>query len=160
VQAENLINNYTEKVFVDLKSVSSPQLIPHINIIISKIESVRKNIISLLQEEGDEEKKYKAFFEKIVIQKLFQGQLNNINSKDEILEIKITEGATQLINISVSNNKIQSFIVENPLLLNDATLIETPTILQLAKFITTTLAFPSALKKLFQQRAWEKRITN
>ena len=44
------------------------------------------------------------------------------------------------------------FKLKNILLLNDATLIETPTIIQLAKFLTNALAFPN-LRKLYSQRS-------
>lgn len=145
----DLIIDYTKRVIADIKTVNRPLIDNHIN----RIQGLSDSTLLLVVDSIEEEKKFKTFFDKIVIQKLFQGQLNNLLKKDSILSIKVTEGATDVLDISVKENRTQSFNLLNLLLIEDATLIETPTIIQLAKFITTTLAFPSALKKVYQQRS-------
>jgi hypothetical protein len=95
----------------------------------------------------DVESKSKIYFDEQIIQKLFQSQINSITNEDDLLEVKVSEGATDLLNISVLQNKTQSFSINNPILWRDATIIETPTIVQLERFITLTLAYSPATRQ-------------
>lgn len=146
----NIVKDYTKHVIEDLTTINNPQR-PIVTNSINKIDNIAGEIYLSLADTLDDEKKFKVFFDKIVIQKLFQGQLNSLHNKGNA-EIELLEGVTELLKISVKDNKTQNFNLSSLLLLDDATIIETPTILQLAKFITTTLAFPSDLKKIYQQR--------
>ena len=152
-EALKIIKDYTKSVLDDINQ-NQLSISPIRQNVIKRIEEFSGQIsILLLDNINDDEKKFKIFFDKVVIQKLFQGQLNNLSSKEKDLEINLIEGVNELLKISVKDNKTQSFKLKSFLFIEDATIIETPTILQLAKFITTTLAFPSDLKKIYQQRS-------
>jgi len=147
------IEDYKQRIVNDIRESSATFKRPtpeQADSYISRIEQTVNSVASLLTEEGSQERNFKSFFDNVVIQRLFQGQLNNLLNNN--LQIKIREGETELLSIEVQDNKTLNFKSENLYLLNDATIIDTPTIIQLAKFITNALAFPSTLKKLYQQR--------
>jgi predicted ATP-dependent endonuclease of OLD family len=156
LETKEIVDSYIEKIIKDLelfKNTSLPiSAKNNIDQHISKVRENYKGILTLIKEETDDEKKFKSFFDKVIIKTLFQGQLNSLNRKDSVLSITISEGVNNLINIDVKENKTQRFRLDNSLLLNDVTFIETPTIIQLASFITKTLAFPTTMRKLYQQR--------
>jgi hypothetical protein len=145
----SLIGDYADKIKNDIEKSSV------LNTKGNAIENINRlfaTIAGLLFEESDEQRKLMRFFDNVVIQRLFQGQINSVYSKEHPLEITIKEGETQIVNIVTKDNKVQSFELQSLLFTNDSTIIETPTIIQLVKFITTSLAFPTNIRKLFQQR--------
>ncbi len=107
---------------------------------ISKIIAFEEKIVQSVLEAFDDESKYKKYFDTMIIQKGFQSQLNTVLSDDN-LNIVVMDGVTKILTLTVDKNVTTTFEVENPLYLKDATAIETPTIIQLADFITNTLAF-------------------
>jgi len=161
-----LLQQTPEQEVVDYVSIYFNKIIEDLNInadrninlknntnnILTTLNGLLEKIVIALKDEGDDEKKYKRYFDNAIISKLFQGQINSLVSKNSTLKIKVTEGVTELLNINVKNNKTLNFKIENILLKTDATFIETPIIVQLASFITSTLAFPKVLKKIYQQR--------
>jgi len=155
LEIERLVVDYRDRVIADIvDNVTNQASIPQRNVFIDRIRQNSETILALLKDDGgDDAKQFRSFFDRIIIQKLFQGQINSANKKDSVLSIKIKEGASELLSVTVKDNKTSSFRLENILFIDDATLIETPIIIQLAKFITTTLAFPATFKKLFTQRS-------
>ena len=151
---KKLFHAYIERVKQDIHTSANPGLEPQKLASLQRIDAISNTVNVLLNDDGgDDERKFKAFFDKIIIQKLFQGQLNSINGKDSVATIKLKEGESDILNIAVKDNKSTEFSVTNLLLLDDATIIDTPTIIQLARFITSTLAYPANLKKLYSQRS-------
>jgi len=155
-EIKTIINNYCEPILSDLsiKSVLIPDPLK-----VNYLKSVEiaknnyNNILNLLNDFPDDERRNKNYFDKTFITGLFQGLLNNNNIQNKTsAEIKIINGTTEILNVSISENKTQQFKTDIIFPYIDATIIETPIIIQLARFITNTLAFPPNLKKLYSQR--------
>jgi putative AbiEii toxin of type IV toxin-antitoxin system len=97
-------------------------------------------IFARLDENIDFEGKARVYFEQMIIFRLFENQINTVSKDGLTLDIKVSEGVSSLLNLSVEANRIRNFKYDNVLLVNDATLIETPAILPLTKFIDNALA--------------------
>lgn len=149
------VKNYAQRVIDDIRDYFNEQQRIHLNIEpqISKILQISTDAQVALIDKSDSKKKFKHFFDNIIIQRLFQGQINNLNDKGNSLKILVTDGATEVLDIEIKDNLTKKFELKSIFLVTDATIIETPTIFQIAKFITTTLAFPNILKKAYQQRS-------
>lgn len=147
----NEINNYFETLIIDIQNIQQP-----LKINLEKTSTAIKNnhdkIKSLITDKPDDEIIYNKYFDKTFIQKLFQGQLNSVILKNTPLDISISNDSVEFINLSIKDNKTSHFKVNNLLPFKDATIIETPIIIQLTKFITNTLAYPPQLRKLYTQR--------
>ena len=136
----NEIADYTERVKRDLEIAKGERTAKVIDDAITKIQLNTSSLISILEQNLDDESKYKAYFDRVVVQKIFQSQLNSVLNENE-LEINIEQGVSNLLKIVVDKNSTKTFVVNNDLFLNDATLIDTPTIIHLTDFITNILAF-------------------
>jgi predicted ATP-dependent endonuclease of OLD family len=153
-EMRSIVNSYKDRVIFDIETnIVNPSLTPQKIVYINRIKEISQIIVTSLKDDLiDDEGKFKNFFDNIIIQKLFQGQLNSINGKKSTLNIKVKEGESELLEISVQDNKSILFKLESVFLLNDATIIDSPIIVQLAKFITNTLAFPTNFRKIYQPR--------
>jgi predicted ATPase len=80
-----------------------------------------------------DEVSYIQYFKSVIIPNVFGGQINTIG-KDSSLSVKVIEGSSILLSLSIKNNEITSFNYLNPIFKTDAILIETPTILLLENF--------------------------
>ncbi|RYY54636.1 MAG: ATP-binding protein [Chitinophagaceae bacterium] len=159
VQAtEDILQEYYHRIRADIEymdgimasSVTKEQAL-------TRIQNAFHTGYRVINNEVEEQSVYKDFFDKIVIEKVFQGEINSIHPGYENMQIDVSEGATDLLSISVTHNHTEQFLLQNLVLLQDATIVETPMILQLAKFITSSLAFPTVPlgdeTRLYQQRS-------
>jgi predicted ATPase len=88
------------------------------------------NIINLvINEELNDENVYKSYFNNEIIEYFFEGQINSYNG--ETLEVKFSEGSSTLLEMTIENNRVKKFVynADNPIFKNDATIIDTPTVL-------------------------------
>jgi hypothetical protein len=139
----NEVREYIVKVKEDLEStkVNAPDSTKkRFEDAILNINIYEKKIIQTLEDIPTDEAKYKTYFDRNIIQRIFQSQINSLLTDNE-LSINIEEGVTSILKLVVEKNLTSSFKVDNPFYLKDATIIETPTIVQLAEFITNSLAF-------------------
>jgi|ERR1700757_792827 len=138
------IREYSLRVKEDLEtiknSVSDPNIIKRFDLALNNIHNYTETIIHTLQNKPTDELKYKIYFDEQVIQRIYQSQLNPLSTEKE-LEIKITDGVSSILQINVENNSTKAFRVDNELYLKNATLIDTPMVIQLADFIVNTMAF-------------------
>jgi hypothetical protein len=133
-----LIREYKAEILIDLESfneknsrIKPEELSPLIKDIETNFELAE---IVVSQRQG-EENLYKNYFELVIINGIFGGNINSLG-KDSSLEVTIVEGSTILVSIIVEQNRVKSFKYSrsNPLFKDDATLIETPTIISLDKY--------------------------
>ena len=108
---------------------------------IAKIWEFKREVLIHLSEKRSDEDKYKNYFDKRIIQRLYQSQINSLFVHKN-LEVEVEDGETKLLSVIVEDNVTKKFTVENEFFLIDATIIETPTIIQFDSFITNALAFP------------------
>ena len=102
LDAKGMFEDWSTRVLDDIQKtpVINAVLEQRKPLFIDNIKSIAALInTSLKADNGEEEKRFQAFFEKIIIQKLFQGQLNNINNKGTNLNIKLKEGESEILNI-------------------------------------------------------------
>lgn len=149
------LTNYKNRLITEIISLSPSN--PNPQVAQSSIGNI-ENQFSIFfktigQEDNSQEYKFRKFFNEIIIKKLFQNQYNGSISPTS--EITIKEGQNELVKIIVRNNSTETFQISSPIIYKDATLIETPTILQLSRFIFTSLALgqPLLTKRLIQQRS-------
>lgn len=144
---------YVGKVIKDIEGMFGNGYKPaSISANIKRIEDLGTELQLDLLDGGDNEKKFKYFFDKIVIQKVFQGQINNLSDKST-LSVKVIEGVSEVLDVEVKDNITKTFKLKSIFLPNDATIIETPTVFQIAKFVTNNLAFPKFVKKTYTPRS-------
>jgi len=149
------LTKYKNRLLDDLRVVLTAN--PNPQIVQSSIANIESQFSSLFNiishEDTNQESKFKKFFNDIIIKKLFQNQY--IGNSSDTSNILIKEGQNELVNIRIKNNQTELFRLSSPIIYKDATLIETPTILQLSKYIFTSLAIgqPNLTKRLIQQRS-------
>ena len=133
------IKTYIGSVISDLKAyeIIVPHLTKQIDNSISLINSAQTEILSIFQENVSKEQKYKNYFDSQIIDRFFQSQINSL-VKESILNIEVKQGATEILSLIVKGNRTDSFNLNPPFLINDATIIETPTIIQLEQFISNS----------------------
>ncbi|MEO8172265.1 MAG: AAA family ATPase [Sediminibacterium sp.] len=136
----DLISEYVDRVTTDMKSHSISE--KTIEIRIRAIQQI-KDQISLNISELSNAEIFETYFNEEIIQKMFQGQINNVNDENSSTTIKLSDGATELLNFSVDKNKtkINSDYAPISTIFRDATIIETPIIANLERYITYTLAY-------------------
>jgi predicted ATPase len=122
------------------KGVSVP-ISTQIQETIKSIQLFKDRIIDIIKEPTSQEKKYKKYFDEQIIQRFFQLQLNSIDNADSTLNIEVKAGVNQVIHVKIKGNNTEEFNKSQPFLINDATIIETPTIIQLEAFISNSF-FP------------------
>lgn len=130
---ENLIGILEERK----ARVSSAEVIEETRISINKKFD---EIMSFIDEEATSTQKYTAYFNK-VITGLFSNQINSLVEGKAEAKISVSEGVSELLSIGINSNRVSNFDLSSPLFLNDCIVIETPTILNLERFITNTLAY-------------------
>lgn len=138
------LDDYAATVRQELEKLPAEKLLSKpVKDAIDLVITNHRRIISALTDDAPPEAKYKKYFDKNVIQKLFEGQLNSLFSDNKLI-IDLEEGPTKIISVEVENNITTKFSVDNLLLLNDCTIIETPILVQLERFITNAgLYIPS-----------------
>lgn len=136
----DLITEYVERVIKDIQDNST-----NTKVIESRIKVINQYHQQIIQYYADlsNAEKFEAYFNEEVIQKMFQGQINNVNNENASTIIKVKDGATELLNFSVDQNKtkINSDYIPVSTIFRDATIIETPIITNLERYITYTLAY-------------------
>jgi predicted ATPase len=97
-------------------------------------EQIYKEIDELrviISEEANDENKLRFTLNRYISNE-FKNQITNGN---EILDIKCNDKNLDIFNIKIENDKIKMFKTLNPLQFVDSTLIETPIILHLSRFL-------------------------
>lgn len=105
-----------------------------------KIEESFNGIRKEIFEGVDNETKFKNYFNSVIVSDMFQGQINSLFN-DTSVEIKLIQGSSILLTLVIENNVATKFNYKNQIFQTDATIIETPTIIQLDKYF-----FRSALR--------------
>jgi hypothetical protein len=121
-------------------------------------ENGKKQLISLFDSFGKlmrleslNEEKFKTFFNEVVIRSIFQGQFNYRGDDPAGAEIIVEEGDVELLKFKSEKDKTVYFNVLSEIIYNDATLIESPYIVQLSDFINVALAYlPVQIKNVKQ----------
>lgn len=136
----DLLTEYVERVVKDIRDNTT-----NTKVVESRIKTIQQYQQSIFQNisELSNAEKFEAYFNEEVIQKMFQGQINNVNNEKSSTTIQLRDGATELLNFSVDQNKtnINSDYVPVSTIFKDATIIETPIIANLERYITFTLAY-------------------
>ncbi len=105
-----------------------------VNVVNKKIfENNFAFIFDKVKREISEEGMCEFFFNAVVIQEIFQGQINTAPG-NSVLEITIKQEQTLLLEIKVKNNIVTAFNYISPIFQSDATIVETPTIIQLDRY--------------------------
>ena len=128
------IGKYKEEVIKDITEFTMLNSRPQKEEIISKLNMIEGNfgsINSILTDSFNYEDVYKLYFNKEIIRYFFENQINS--SSGEKLEIKINQGSSVLLTITIENNQVIEFKYDNtnPIFQNDSTIIDTPTVLLL-----------------------------
>jgi energy-coupling factor transporter ATP-binding protein EcfA2 len=104
-----------------------------------QLDNQLNSITEFVSIQKKEEEKYISYFNQTIIQQLFRSQINCLN-KDYLLEIVCKEGESQALKLTISNNVLNKFEVDNTFStlvhLQDAIIIDSPVITQLASLIT------------------------
>ena len=98
----------------------------------SKIEKNLQKMKNLLSEDFNVVEAQARAFKKAIISE-FKGKISTQNNLDEITSIKIMEGKNKILDIELLNDEVQNFHLVDELSFSDATFIETPIVIQLAK---------------------------
>lgn len=135
----DLIDKYQAEISLDLEGFNEKNS----RVKSEDLEQIRKdvevqfNLLKLLaNERKEDESLYISYFQTVIINGIFSGDINTIGN-NSTLDIKIIEGSTVIVSISIENNRVSSFKYNselNPLFKDDAILIETPTIISLDKY--------------------------
>jgi hypothetical protein len=104
----------------------------------NKIKDAVEKLREIILQNLDDETVLKNYFDTVVINEIFNGQICSLFS-EEILEIEVVQGSTILLSIRVENNTTTKFDYRNEIFETDATVIETPTIIQLDKYFFRTV---------------------
>lgn len=142
------ISKHVNNVINDIK-LNSNLIEIHKEGVINNITLLQNRIIQIINE-IDNEKVYEDFFRKIIVNKFFQSQFVSLTTEEEA-HIIVGEGDSDLLDIKVSHKGDVKFNIMSQIFLKDVTMIDSPVILQLERFITSSLAF-SPLKTIYQQR--------
>ncbi len=112
---------------------------PSLNSIFSQIEN-------LLTQELEVDKMYIQYFDRMIIQQLFRSQINTLGKNTDLL-ISCLDKDGEILRANIKNNKTINIKLNNPFYYQNATLIDTPIILQLAFFIRQSRVRPSYLNR-------------
>jgi len=107
---------------------------------LSKIEKNLQEIKNLLLEDSNIEEAQERAFKKALVSE-FKGQISAQNDLGEMTSIKIIEGKNKVLDIELLNDKVQNFNLLDELSFSDATFIETPIVIQLAKAIDSSKTY-------------------
>ncbi len=107
---------------------------------LSKIEKNLQEIKNLLLEDSNIEEAQERAFKKALVSE-FKGQISTQNDLGEMTSIKIIEGKNKVLDIELLNDKVQNFNLLDELSFSDATFIETPIVIQLAKAIDSSKTY-------------------
>ncbi len=152
-----LLNNYKAGI-TGLLNPSQPAPNPtqatQLRVASTNVDNLFRVLISKFNQASNEEENCKSYFDKVIVKKFFQAQVSP-SGLNIPTSIRIVENDNELLNIAISANVVQSFKLNDIINFKEATLIETPTILQLAKFINTTLVLQGSPfnRRMVQQRA-------
>ncbi|MBL7745639.1 MAG: AAA family ATPase [Chitinophagaceae bacterium] len=142
----DVIDDYKREITEEIKMFTESKSRIRKKELVETVNSIDKNfniIYSFLNDIRELESIYKNYFQSEIINNLFEGAINNIESNNE-LTITLTEGSSQLVYISISNNTILSFKydpINTPLFNKDVHLIETPMIVSLERVFDLTNNF-------------------
>jgi energy-coupling factor transporter ATP-binding protein EcfA2 len=139
----DLINEtslYIDSVIADIEPLKLGTRAKSVDDSIKRIHAIKRDIILSISEKLSDEEKYIYYFNRKIIAGVFQNQINSLFAQSA-LEIEVVDGVSRLLTIVIEDNITKVFKVENQFFLNDATIIETPTIIQFQDFITNTLAY-------------------
>lgn len=107
--------------------------------ILNKIRALFETIIMIVKANKGEEDIRLGYFNQVVIQQLFRSQINSLSGHESLLSFKWTEGESEVMSMTTQNNKANTFKVNNSLSnflsLQDATVIDSPIIVQLQNLI-------------------------
>jgi predicted ATPase len=151
-----LLETYKLEVITALEKIPRTGNVTQNRQIKSATDSINKLMDSILErfyQEDNEEENCRNYFEKVIVKKFFQSQIGSINS--ELSSITMSEEDNELIKISIGNSVVNSFEIKGVIPFKEATLIESPIILQLSKFINSTLLIQGSPfnRRMVQQRA-------
>jgi predicted ATPase len=76
-----------------------------------------------------------TYFDRVVIQQLFRSQFNSLTNKENVAIINCEEGGANVAKIMVRTNQTLSFTANPQFYYQDATLIDSPIILQLSFYL-------------------------
>jgi len=93
-----------------------------------------ERLLKIYSSSDNKEEMQRNAFKKVLVSE-FKGKITNEHTLDEKSEIEVYDGTNSIFNISLSNNKINTFEVYDELYFNDATFIESPILLQLSELI-------------------------
>ncbi len=149
-----LLESYEATVNAIFGSLPVSNLTPQAQAVKVNVDANFRNLFSKIKIDSGEEENCKRYFDRGIVKKFFQGQISRIGTT-ESTSIRLIEQQNELLNIYIANNVVSSFEIKDILPLKEATLIETPTILQLAKFINSTILIQSSPfnRRIAQQRA-------
>ncbi|MCW3109225.1 MAG: hypothetical protein JWQ09_3731, partial [Segetibacter sp.] len=133
-----IISNYQENVIKIINSISTSDEQAKKNVLQS-IDDEYNYARPILSSKNNNQDKLSSFFSDTIIKGFFHDQLSNLNRPN--LKIELREGQNILLEIEVRNKTVRKFKQHFPIIYKDATLIETPIILQIARYFNFTLAF-------------------
>ncbi len=136
--------NYALHPFLDYLTETEDKFLSSIDVneenIISEVKSDFNKIREIVKRPSDEERMLKGSFNHL-IQHVFNNEFGNKLNKEARANLIFSENDRELVRIEVKNNKTCIFKTESLIFLEDATIIETPIIISLSKFVTNNLAF-------------------
>lgn len=136
-----MVEEYKNKVINDIQSLQgNPTIVKQR---LATINQLFGSINNHFKELSNQER-FCIYFDEEIIQKLYQAQINNLSDEKKNVEISIHEGETTVLNFSISQNKTKvNEIADTSLLslIKDVTIIDTPLIINLERYITYTLAY-------------------
>jgi len=117
------------------------KIIKENNIIIENVDHLFKELAGIISSKSDVEEMYMSYFDKMIIQQLFRGQINNFET-EKSLRINCDDLDGNVLEVNIVENKTATLKLNNAFFYQDATLIDSPIILQLAFFIRQSRVRP------------------
>lgn len=154
-QVKMELDSYREYIKSNLASSPHPVVKQQAPQHSKAIDDSVSRIKSIMESASDPKKDNIDFFNKVIIQQLFKGQLNSISNPGSICDITVRADNQNVVHLSVESNTINDFEGTVNNYFSDAILIESPITLQLVTFIINGLAFGGPLMptmNLYQPR--------
>lgn len=130
---EKLVDQHYELLVDEYKEVKS-LVGSNAEEILTEAADTFERIKAFLSREKDDDKERINYLDRVVVQQLFRSQFCTLGRDREASFIAL-DGDEEKIEFSVNQNRTATFSCKNELYFQDATLIDTPLILQLAYFI-------------------------
>lgn len=137
---------YKEKILLNFSQNKNTSLQVSLAQNKKQLEDMYNRIIGLLSTTNQPEKDNVSFFNKVIIQQLFKGQINSLKNPEATGEIVVKHEGDEILHLRIVNNVSDSFVTsELGNFYEDAILIESPVVLQMVSFILSGLAFGNSI---------------